>query len=1229
MKTKICLLLMVVIWTVSYSSAQDAKSVSIALIADKAGSLDKSPLMSLLEAQLSQNGNIKLLERAQIDKILQEQQLSAAGLLNRTNSIKIGQLLRADALVIITAEPSAQPATPTANASTGTLIRVRVVQTSHGLRLLDCFEQLDQSRLNDVAQTISKRVTAVTKKLLLPAGKAIPVGIVDIHRVQLGEQYRILERTLPKLLSVRLGIEPKIIMLEREDLKILQDEILRTQGEDSKFWASAVLIEGNLQPKNGSLEMQLTLARPAGKDTKIITVPVEPNEPSLAVDKASIDIVRQILNAPPSTQWQLAAEAEQFYQQGQMLAVHRRIEDAINLFDSAHALQPQNVYYSKSLFERLFEIRRDIENVVLNNESRLKAAEEYKKSNPRATVRPPTLVEPDVCPYSDMEIADLVSVLVRQISDGYEKGQISGSDLSNFMWSRYIGPAGALDSTSYFSNSISVATEQVRILNRENRKIWIRTMDEVLRRQSMAGSNPQVNIPFKRAELAWISTDVPEELITNLKNAFTELIMPPALGGKIESDSVRSSNFKGLLNMGGGPIGSQAMAYPIMLERTQLRGASEKFIELWREYLQELTRVDDQLVSSESKLALLHTPPNSSNRIAQTQTESNVYKEIELLIEKLKSPEKNQSIQTKQQILSQIKNFVASTGTGLSSNEAITLWEEMCNLLIEQKDIDSLAYLNPGSRSIIRLGPPSNRDNQSLYLQYYLLLDRIAEMLQNRKNDKQILTALNNIKDYQASIKTQFPDLNIPKSSSNLTATMLLNKQDWIIDTEDIVREYELSSPGKPFVPDFKFVVNALQIKLQDEIFWMTMLSGGSGVSRDSQGNRFYPFTVGLAGISLSQKKLVALWQAKIVSSNGVHLISDLSIGKNACYISIPNAGIVAFPGSTIKGREFFRDPNNKNIKNIPLVYIRGLGKEIDLKRNKIQITDLSPEDLEEISRKKNEEVSRDKYLKLKSFKKPVLYTQNNGLPSLLITCIAQDGDKLWVAYGDRNQESGFGLYEPSTEKWETIYCSTLKGESPFSQGQPYQINSMLLESPDKLLFSAGGNGFTRAGLWKLNTDNKQLQYIWSGVTDIYKDINSNIWLNSSTYKMKFDSDSEKITVLMRPGRKQMYAYVIKDTSGLEKELFVPESFLNNVNFGPYYALGNLDLSTGTIHNNKLWARLGTSQIIIAEKGKSYEDAKIIDNNLLDGQPVERFVSTPYGLIGIGAGIVGLIETGD
>lgn len=54
------------------------KEINIALITDKTSGLGKSPLVSLLEVELSQKDGIRLLERAAIDKILEEQQLIVA-----------------------------------------------------------------------------------------------------------------------------------------------------------------------------------------------------------------------------------------------------------------------------------------------------------------------------------------------------------------------------------------------------------------------------------------------------------------------------------------------------------------------------------------------------------------------------------------------------------------------------------------------------------------------------------------------------------------------------------------------------------------------------------------------------------------------------------------------------------------------------------------------------------------------------------------------------------------------------------------------------------------------------------------------------------------------------------------------------------------------------------------------------------------------------------------------
>ena len=86
----------------------------------------------------------------------------------------------------------------------------------------------------------------------------------------------------------------------------------------------------------------------------------------------------------------------------------------------------------------------------------------------------------------------------------------------------------------------------------------------------------------------------------------------------------------------------------------------------------------------------------------------------------------------------------------------------------------------------------------------------------------------------------------------------------------------------------------------------------------------------------------------------------------------------------------------------------------------------------------------------------------------------------------------------------------------------------------------------------------------------------------------------------------------------------------NRVKHGEYrfgYArVGYIGLRTAAYHNGEIWARLGKSRLVTLNHNEFNENSQVFDNNILDGQPVLRFVSTPYGLIAIGSNSVGLIE---
>ena len=71
---------------------------------------------------------------------------------------------------------------------------------------------------------------------------------------------------------------------------------------------------------------------------------------------------------------------------------------------------------------------------------------------------------------------------------------------------------------------------------------------------------------------------------------------------------------------------------------------------------------------------------------------------------------------------------------------------------------------------------------------------------------------------------------------------------------------------------------------------------------------------------------------------------------------------------------------------------------------------------------------------------------------------------------------------------------------------------------------------------------------------------------------------------------------------------------------------GGLDLQYAAVHGDELWAPYGEKQIAILRRGKTFKEADIIPNIEIDGQPVRQFYSTPDGLVGVGRGVICLIE---
>lgn len=1067
------------------TSAAPVPQVSVAVL-ETAPSL--SALGSLLTVQLSQRGLV-LIERSALDQILREQKLGAAGLLERGTSVKVGRLARADAFLLLSREAIQRD-------GRGALLGVRLVETARGIRLLDCFESFHEDRIEESAEHIASKVERAAEKLRMPEGQLTPVGVVDVHRVELGEECQWVARAVRGILAARLGREPRLLVLEREDLKILQEERALTDGPKAAFWRSAVLIDGYLRKgkkpagkATGSgrhMTLELKLRQPAGEEIATLSAPL--NEDTLRADLERVLIqVPAKLKVRPVSPGSVETEATEFFRQGCLLRDHQRYADAVSLFETAWALQPRNVGFGKELFLNEWGSRSYLKKSI----------------------------------YSDRELAELVSRIVRRLRDA---DKVRADSLRRtILWPSRFDDTFFLE--GYFTSAASVADEEVGALNRENRSIWTNLVQQEWQRRHR-GRYDKGGHELRRVVLARANTA--DEALTGFRELVTKLVLPPALGGAIRSFDQRHY-FCGMLLLSHVPPRSG-----------HLKEEQERLTNGRLDCLRELAESKDPLARFVAYLALVNHRARTGQLPPGGSVESAGYcdQALRLLQHELKA---SGSEQTRQALRDGLKSCLTMAYGVAGKDRVVAKFEEILEPLLTRKDAAELARWQPGRRisaNYLLHGPGA--PYAELAKRYVALLERTAAVLQTQADRKEVRAALNQVKDRAAEIRERFPEIGQPEGASGPSVRMLLSRSDW---------------PWKwPRRHGGQVVCRPV---LRDSVLWVASI-------KDYQHRP----KISLAGIDLTQKKVIALWQRQPVGWRSLERPQvQVAMAPGCRYLSVEGLGLTELPGATEQG-------------SLRLRTRRVLGK-------------------------------------------------SEGLPSTHITGIAAQGKHLWVAYGGRKQESGLGRYDPATGEWQSVFCSTLKGGAPFSAGEPYRLRELALHT-DTLFFVLDDVSVNRRfrGLWRLSTETRKPEFVHRLAN--YQELLGQIvdcgtpWRFKSPHSLvQFDPVAATATLLLgRPGTLKN----ARPRLSLKRDQFVPRPYEQKLQFGQYL-FNKLDLSTAAVHDGKLWARSGKSQLVVIARGSRPEDALRLDNNILDGNEALHFLSTPGGLLALGDGCVGLIET--
>jgi len=279
-----------------------------------------------------QKAKCELVERDEIKKVVNEQALQAG--LNRAESLRVGQMLKADGLVLLTA--------PTAN-----VLEVRFVAVAPGVLLW--WDQLEISSKTPGAAplpvTLAGMLTRYLPKLVVKQDAAIPISLM---RARVGIQTAQADRLaneLSQLLLVRLLREPSLFVLERENLKRM-DEEQRWAGKDLAFWTGSYLVESTVThdpidtnrvtvtaiirpPKGGKLPAnEVTLQEKGG-----------PRELPTLANRLATQLIERLAVPPSQTPWNVAQEGAQY------AGLATRLSDPVqrkNAYETAMALGYRN-----------------------------------------------------------------------------------------------------------------------------------------------------------------------------------------------------------------------------------------------------------------------------------------------------------------------------------------------------------------------------------------------------------------------------------------------------------------------------------------------------------------------------------------------------------------------------------------------------------------------------------------------------------------------------------------------------------------------------------------------------------------------------------------------------------------------------------------------------------------------------------------------------------------------
>jgi hypothetical protein len=281
---------------------------------------------NVLTTAFSKREGVLLLERAQIEKVYHEQQLSTVS----QDIVKLGQILGANGVAIL----------HIVTEGTNQFLQTRLVAANPGVVLAEFRSPWPLQDLVQWSGFVADDFSPCFPKLTVLSREAVPLSVLNLRSSLGNAANQELERELTVLLIHRLAHERDIFVLERQHLgEALAEKELAP--DELPFWSGRYLLDGIID-KEGFDPMTATISASLTPPQGGVPIPIEVSGLRTNLNILAESLVARILAAlhrdSSPAGWNPAREADQFFGEAQWAYRWRMLPEAAAAADAAWAL---------------------------------------------------------------------------------------------------------------------------------------------------------------------------------------------------------------------------------------------------------------------------------------------------------------------------------------------------------------------------------------------------------------------------------------------------------------------------------------------------------------------------------------------------------------------------------------------------------------------------------------------------------------------------------------------------------------------------------------------------------------------------------------------------------------------------------------------------------------------------------------------------------------------------